>query len=81
VGIGTGLSIQNTGSLTITSPHSNLHLKRVLHYPQALANLLSINQFALINHCFFILISSLYFVKDNQIEMTLLEEQSEGGHL
>jgi hypothetical protein len=73
IGIGSGLPIQNIGSLTLQTPSSSLNLNRVLHCPTAMANLLSINQFCLDNNCFFILIGSHYFVKDNKTCMTLLE--------
>jgi hypothetical protein len=53
VGNGTGLSIQNTGSMSFHTPKSSFHLSNVLHCPQAYANLLSINQFCRDNNCFF----------------------------
>jgi hypothetical protein len=58
---------------------SSFHLSKVLHCPQAYANLLSINQFCRDNDCFFLLIGSHYFVKDNHTGLTLLEGWSEGG--
>jgi hypothetical protein len=79
VGNGTGLSIQNTGSMSFHTPKSSFHLSKVLHCPQAYANLLSINQFCCDNDCFFLLNGSHYFVKDNRTGITLLEGRSEGG--
>jgi len=79
VGNGTGLRIQNTGSMVFHTPQSSFHLSKVLHCPQAYANLLSINQFCQDNACFFVLNGSHYFVKDNRTGLTLLEGQSEGG--
>lgn len=70
VGNGSGLSIQNTGSLLLHTPSSSFNVN---------ANLLSINQFCLDNDCFFILTSSHYFIKDNKTGKTLLEGHSEGG--
>jgi hypothetical protein len=75
----TGLPIQNTGSLILHTPLSPFNLNCVLHYPTAMANLLSINQFCLDNDCFFILINSHYFVKDNKTSTTLLESLSKGA--
>jgi hypothetical protein len=45
VGNGTCLSIQNTDSMSFHTPQSSFYLSKVLHCPQAYANLLSINQF------------------------------------
>jgi transposase InsO family protein len=79
VGNGSGLQITNTGSFTFNTPTAQLHMPRVFHCPQALANLLSINQFCKDNHCFFILTDSHYFIKDKLTGLTLLEGKSEGG--
>ncbi|KAL6324586.1 hypothetical protein AAG906_013398 [Vitis piasezkii] len=79
VGNGQGLSIAHTGTTIFHTPEAKLNLKRVLHCPQASANLLSINQFCLDNNCLFILTGTHYFVKDIQTGATLLEGRSEGG--
>ncbi|RVW13866.1 Retrovirus-related Pol polyprotein from transposon RE1 [Vitis vinifera] len=79
VGNGQGLSIAHTGTTIFHTPEAKLNLKRVLHCPQASANLLSINQFCLDNNCLFILTGTHYFVKDIQTGTTLLEGKSEGG--
>ncbi|RVX16244.1 putative mitochondrial protein [Vitis vinifera] len=55
IGNGQGLSIAHTGTTIFHTPEAKLNLKRVLHCPQASANLLSINQFCLDNNCLFIL--------------------------
>lgn len=65
--------------MTLHTPTSKLKLNHALHYPQAYANLLSINQFCLKNRCFFILIGTHNFVKDNHMGQTLLEGGSNGG--
>jgi transposase InsO family protein len=79
VGNGSGLRITNTGSLTLTTDNAKLHMSRVFHCPQALANLLSINQFCKENQCFFILTDTHFFIKDKLTGLTLLEGKSEGG--
>ncbi|RVW61832.1 Retrovirus-related Pol polyprotein from transposon RE2 [Vitis vinifera] len=79
VGNGQGLSIAHTGTTIFHTPEAKLNLKRVLHCPQASANLLSINQLCLDNNCLFILTGTHYFVKDIQMGATLLEGKSEGG--
>jgi hypothetical protein len=45
VGNGGGLAIENTGSAILHSPHSDFHLKKILHCPHAAAKLLSIQKF------------------------------------
>ena len=79
MGNGAGLAIENSGSIILPSFSSNLHLKNVLHCPNASANLLSIQRFCLDNACYFILISSHYFVKDLRTHAILLEGKSENG--
>jgi transposase InsO family protein len=79
VGNDSGLQITNTGSFSFTTPTAKLNMSRVFHCPQALANLLSINQFCKDNKCFFILTDSHFFIKDNLTGLTLLEGKSEGG--
>jgi hypothetical protein len=84
MGNGEGLVIENTGSSTIlstTSPYSTppFKLKDILHYPTASTNLLSIQKFCKDNACFFILIDSHFYVKDNQTWVILLEGRSENG--
>jgi len=79
VGNGSGLQITNTGSLTLTTDNAKLHMSRVFHCPQAIANLLSINQFYKENQCFFILTDTHYSIKDKLTSLTLLQGKSEGG--
>lgn len=71
-----GLQIKHTGKLTLHIPKSTLYLKHVLHCPQAVANLLSINKFFINNNYFFVLTDSHYFIKDNLMGQTLLTEAS-----
>jgi len=81
VGNGAGLKIDNAGSTLIPIPNSSseLHLKNVLHCPDASANLLSIQKFCLDNHCYFKLTSSHFFVKDNLTKAILLAGKCENG--
>ena len=73
VGNGASLQIKNTGSLLFCTSHTTLYLNRVFHCLQAFANLLSINQFFHDNKCFFILISSHYFIKVSCTRVTILK--------
>jgi hypothetical protein len=61
------------------TPHSSFKMSNILHCPQASANLLSIQKFCKDNFCYFILISSNYFIKDLLTHATLLEGRSENG--
>lgn len=79
VGNGSGLQITHTGSASFHTPFAKLQLSQVFHCPNALANLLSINQFCKENNCFFILTDASYFIKDCLMGLTLLEGKSEGG--
>jgi transposase InsO family protein len=79
VGNGSGLQIQNTGSTFLQTPHSKLLLTRVLHCPQAAANLLSINRFCLDNDCFFILTGTYFLIKANRTGKTILKGPSVNG--
>jgi copper homeostasis protein CutC len=63
---GSGLQIDNIGSLSLQTSTAMLHLSQVLHCLVAIAKLLSINQFCKDNNCFFILTKSHYFIKDKQ---------------
>lgn len=64
---GSGLQITHTDSYSFPTPQTTLHMRNVFQCPQALANLLSFNQFCKDNNCFFffILTHSHYFIKDN----------------
>ena len=79
MGNGARLAIENSGSITLPSFSSSLHLKNVLHCPNASANLLSIQRFSLDNACYFIFTLSHYFVKDLRTRAILLEGKSENG--
>jgi hypothetical protein len=80
VGNGAGLTIENIGSSTLqSSSNSPFHLNKVLHCPQATANLLSIQRFCLDNDCYFILTAHYFYVKDYQTHAVLLEGRSENG--
>jgi len=76
---GGGLAIENTGSAILHSPHSDFHLKNILHCPHAAAKLLSIQKFCQDNDCYFVLTSTHFFVKDLQTHAILLAGRSENG--
>jgi hypothetical protein len=78
-GNGSGLQIANTGSSLISTPSSQFFLHKVLHCPNASANLLSIQKFCRDNNCYFILTSTHFTIKDMQTKEILLEGPSEVG--
>jgi hypothetical protein len=73
------LQIANTGSSLITTPTSQFYLHKILHCPNASANLLSIQQFCKDNNCYFILTSTHFTIKDMQTKEILLQGPSEAG--
>lgn len=60
VGNGTGLSIEHTEHTSLLLDNHSLHMKHILHCPNASVNLLSIKNFCLYNFCYFILIVSSF---------------------
>jgi hypothetical protein len=65
MGNGAGLSIENTGSsILFSSSNNKFALTNVLHCPNSMANLLSIQHFCLNNDCYFILTAHHFCVKD-----------------
>ena len=79
VGNGGGLQIANTGSSLFSTPKSNFYLHNILHCPQASSNLLSIQKFCRDNHCYFILTSNYFLIKDMRTKEILLQGPSEAG--
>jgi hypothetical protein len=79
VGNGSGLTIDNVGSALLHTPNSVFHLNKLLHCPNASANLISIQRFCVDNHCYFILTATHFFVKDMLTKATLLEGKTENG--
>jgi len=79
VGNGGGLYISNTGFSIFATPTSKFLLTNILHYPSSSSNLLSIQCFCFDNNCYFILITTHFFVKDLQTKEILLQEPSKAG--
>ena len=79
VGNGAGLDISNTGSNEFQLDSSSFKLKNILHCPSVSANLLSVHQFAVDNHCYFVFYPDCFFVKDLKTGKTLFHGRSEHG--
>lgn len=79
VGKEASLPIVNIGSTFVHAQSSSFHLNNILYCPSASVNLLSIQQFCQDNDCHFILNSSSYCVKDNQMGKILLQGPSDAS--
>jgi hypothetical protein len=79
VGNGSGLRIANTGSSLLSTSISQFHLNNILHCPNASSNLLSIQKFCRDNHCYFILTSTHFIIKDMQTKEILLQGSNEAS--
>jgi hypothetical protein len=79
VGNGSGLQITHTGSSSISTHFSTLHLNNILHCPDASANLISIQKFCRDNNCFLKLTNSCFLVKENTTGAIFLQGPSEDG--
>jgi hypothetical protein len=58
------MDIHHVGSSALHTPHHDLHLKNILHVPQATKNLLSTSRLAQDNHAFVEYWPNYFFVKD-----------------
>jgi hypothetical protein len=73
----TGMEIANIGHSFLHNP--NLHLKHVLHVPQAHKSLCSVNRLTRDNHVFLEFHPTYFSVKDQETEKTLHSARCEGG--
>lgn len=73
VGNGQGLFISNIGSSSVHTPSTVFRLNKILHCPQASTNLLSIQQFARDNKCYFCFDDIGFSVKDKISGKTLFQ--------
>lgn len=65
-GNGSSLVIQNTSFSSINIAHDSFYLNKVVHYPPVATSLLSIIQFYQDNDCYFIIIGTNFYVKENK---------------
>jgi hypothetical protein len=79
IGNGGGLQITSIGFSLFSTPKSIFYLHNILHYPQASFNFLSIQKFCRDNHCYFILTSTYFLIKEMQTKEILLRGSSEAG--
>ena len=81
VGNGTGLDVQNIGTMTIPSPPNTLYLRNVLHVPMLIVNLLSVKQLCKDNHSWFICDDLNFFVQDKATWVILYQGKSSSNEL
>lgn len=80
-GVGKDLSLPIThiGSSSFSSCSKPLQLNNILHCPTASTNLLSIHQFNVDNHCYFILYPYYFVLKDLKTGRMLFKGKCEDG--
>jgi len=76
---GSGMKINHIGHSVLSSPSTKLHLRNILHVPQANKNLVSVNRFTRDNHVFLEFHPDHFLVKDQGTKNTLLQGRCEYG--
>lgn len=69
VGNGKGLNIVHIGSGILSSPSKNFSLQNILHAPQLITNLLSVQQFTIDNEVFFEFHPSCFLARIEQLRL------------
>jgi hypothetical protein len=76
---GSGMSIHNVGHSLLHTPVHALHLRIILHAPQANKHILSVQQFTRDNHVFFEFNPFHFLIKDSTTRIPLLHGRCVGG--
>lgn len=76
---GAGMEIKHIGQSFVSTPMRNLHLKNVLHVPQATKNLVSASKLASDNSAFVEIHGKYFLVKDRAMRTTMLEGRCRQG--
>jgi hypothetical protein len=76
---GAGMEIDHIGSSILRTPTSNIHLRKILHVPQASKNLLSVHRLACVDNAFLEFHPNQFFIKEQGTRNTILRGQCEGG--
>jgi histone deacetylase 1/2 len=76
---GSGMDIHHIGNSVIHTPTHDLHLKNILHVPQATKNLISTSRLAHDNHAFVEYWPKSFFVKDQDTKEVLLQGRCVDG--
>jgi hypothetical protein len=70
---GSGMEIAHIGHSVIKTPYRNLHLKNILHAPQATKSLASVHKLAADNFAFLEFHSNFFVIKDKVTKKVLLK--------
>jgi hypothetical protein len=76
---GASMSIRHVGHSLLQTPIRALHLRNILHAPQANKHLLSVHQFTRDNHVFFEFHPYHFLIKDTTTRIPLLRGRCVGG--
>lgn len=76
---GAGMEIKHIGHTTVSTPNSKLHLRNVLHVPQAAKNLVSVSRLTKDNNVFFELHPDFFLIKDRDTKSTILKGRCRNG--
>nr|AAK55460.1 putative gag-pol polyprotein [Oryza sativa Japonica Group]AAP54977.1 retrotransposon protein, putative, Ty1-copia subclass [Oryza sativa Japonica Group] len=70
---GEGMSIKHVGHAIVPTPSRPLHLKNVLHVPEAAKNLVSVHKLVADNYAFLEIHGKYFLIKDKATRRTILE--------
>jgi hypothetical protein len=73
------MEIDHIGSSTLRALTSNIHLRKILHVPQASKSLLSVHRLACDNNAFLEFHPNQFFIKEQGTRKTILKGRCEGG--
>uniref|UniRef100_A0A8R7TQI2 GAG-pre-integrase domain-containing protein n=1 Tax=Triticum urartu TaxID=4572 RepID=A0A8R7TQI2_TRIUA len=76
---GSGMAITHIGSSIVKNPIKNLHLKNILHVPEAAKSLLSVHRFTHDNHVLIEFHPYFFLVKDLVTRRIILRGRCVGG--
>jgi hypothetical protein len=74
-----GMEINHIGSSILRTPSSNIHLRKILHVPQASKNLLSLHRLDRDNNAFLEFHPHHFFIKEQGTKKVILKGRCEGG--
>jgi hypothetical protein len=76
---GAGMDIGYVGHSILQSPHSQIHIKNILHVPKTNKSLLSVHRLARDNNAFVEFHPNHFFIKEQGTKRTLFRGRSKGG--
>ena len=76
---GAGMEINHIGSSILCTPSSTIHLRKILHVPEASKNLLSVHRLARDNDAFLEFYPHRFFVKEQGTRKVIFQGPCEGG--